>query len=73
MMILGLLLSSFALTSKGKFVLFWNLSFFLKGNLRVKSSQHVVLTLNLRLKNLHLGSSFIDCANNVSIIEEYDK
>jgi hypothetical protein len=54
-MILGLLLSSFAPT-------FWNLSFFLKGNLRVKSSQDVVLTLNLRLKNLRLGFSFIDCA-----------
>jgi len=73
MMILGFLLSSFARTSKGKFVLFWILSFFLKENLRQKSSQHVVLTLDLRFKNLCLVSSFIDHAKNVSIIEEYDR
>jgi len=73
MMILGLLLNSFARTSKGKFVLFWILSFFLKENLREKNSQHVVMTLDLRLKNLCLVSSFIDCAKNVSIIEKYDR
>jgi hypothetical protein len=59
-------------TLKGNFVLFWNLSFFLKEKLRGKNSQHV-LTLDLRFKNLSLVSSFIDCVENVSIIEEYDK
>jgi hypothetical protein len=73
MMILRLFLSFFASTSKGKFVLFWNLSFFLKENLREESSQHVALTLDLRFENLHLVSSFIDCAKSVSIIEEYDR
>jgi hypothetical protein len=73
MMILRLLLNSFASTSKGKFMLFWNLSFFLKENLREKSSEDIVLTLDLRFKNLHLVSSFIDCAKNVNIIEQYDR
>ncbi len=54
-------------------MLFWNLSFFLKENLREKSSEDIVLTLDLRFKNLHLVSSFIDCAKNVNIIEQYDR
>jgi hypothetical protein len=73
MMILRLLLSSFASISKGKFVLLWNLSFPLKENLKEKNSLHVVSTLDLRFKNLHLVSSFIDCAKNVNIIEKYDR
>ncbi len=59
--------------SKGKFVMFWNLSFFLKKIEKERKIHNSLLfTLNPRLKNLHL-IFFISHGEGVNIVEKYDR
>jgi hypothetical protein len=58
---------------KGSLCYFGIFPFSLKKIWEKKTSQHIVLTLDLRFKNLHLVSSFIDFAKSVSITEKYDR
>ncbi len=59
------------LISIGKFVMFWNLSFLFKKD--IKSHNILCLMLDLKFKNICLIIFFIGYEKGVSIVEEYDR